>query len=85
MNVSASIKARFSQEEAHSKLGKMIVSLAEFSGVPKGTSGKVARIDRMGRTPEEWDVEIEWNILERFKPLTDWFTKGEYERYLREV
>ena len=79
------IDQRFSKQEASSKTGKNVVSLREFSGVPEGTKGKVLGADKMGRHPEEWDAKIQWDLPGRFKPLVDWFTKGEYERYLKEV
>ena len=85
MNVSANINARFTQEEANSKIGKSIITLTEFSGVLAGTKGKVIRQNNMGRKLEECSVAIEWQLPGREKPLVDWFTKGEYGRYLKEV
>lgn len=79
------VKQRFSYQETSSKIGKSIVALREFSGVSEGTKGQVIGIDKMGKHPEEWDVKIQWDLPERFKPLVDWFSKEEYESYLKEV
>lgn len=79
------IEQRFSRQEADSKIGKTIVSLREFSGVPEETKGEVIGVDKIGKLPEEWDVKIQWDLPRRLNPLVDWFTKGEYERYLKEV
>ena len=79
------VEQRFSQQEASSKIGKTIVSLREFSSVPEETKGEVIGIDKLGKIPEEWDVKIQWDLPGRLNPLVDWFTKGEYERYLKEV
>ncbi len=79
------VKQRFSYQEASSKIGKNVVCLRDFSGVPEGTKGTVTGADKMGRYPEEWDVKIQWDLPGRLNPLVDWFTKGEYERYLKEV
>ena len=86
MNVSLkTVNQRFSHQEASSKIGKIVVSLRGFSGVHEETKGTVIGIDKMGRYPEEWDVKIQWDIPGKLKPLVDWFTKGEYEMYLKEV
>lgn len=86
MNVSLkTVNQRFCHQEAFSKIGKVVVSLREFSGVPEGTKGEVIGVDKLGKLPEEWDVKIQWELPGRFNPLVDWFTKGEYEIYLKEV
>ena len=53
--------------------------------MPEGTKGTVIGADKIGRYPEELDVKIQWDLHGRVNPLVDWFTKGEYERYLKEV
>ena len=85
MNVSTNVRERFNQQEAYSKIGKIIATLREFSGVPAGTKGKVIKQDDIGVKLEKCSVAIEWQLPGREKPLVDWFTKGEYGRYLKEV
>lgn len=61
----------------------VIKTLIEFSGVPRGTLGEVTRADKSG---EGYTLAIQWELPERHgKPLVDWFTKGEYERFLVEI
>ena len=38
----------FSFDEAQAKVGHRIKTLVEFSGVPKDTTGRVIRFDRVG-------------------------------------
>lgn len=53
-------RRRFSELEAQSKLGQRIRSLVEFSGVPKGTTGRVAEINLLEK--QGWEVVIEWDL-----------------------
>jgi len=73
----------FAAEEAFSRVGKRVKTLVDFSGVPKGTEGVVSRADRSGA--EGYTLAIQWDMPGRSSPLTDWFTKSEYERYLAEI
>lgn len=86
----------FKKEEAQAKVGKKIRTRIEFSGVPLGATGTVVRADAMGpsriqnKTEEVWDVVIEWDVPDRpfeahQRPLQDWFSRDEYERYLEEI
>lgn len=75
-------RERFSAEEAQGKVGRMVRSLVEFSGVPKGTTGRVVAVYEVGR--DRFSVDVEWNLPERAKPLRDGFSKDEYERFLVE-
>jgi hypothetical protein len=77
-------RERFTKEEAEKKVGAIIKTRVEFASVPKGTQGKVVKIDDMGGG--EWDVVIRWmgEYFEKY-PLEDWFTKDEYERYMEEL
>ncbi|HXG65953.1 MAG TPA: hypothetical protein VNO70_12670 [Blastocatellia bacterium] len=64
----------FTRAEAREKVGRAIRTLAEFSGVPKGTTGKVVAADEADRG---YDVAAEWNLAERrfgtaLRPLRDW-------------
>jgi hypothetical protein len=73
----------FNESAALTKVGQRIKALVEFSGVPRGTLGEVARADKSG---EGYTLAIQWDLPERrAKPLVDWFTKDEYERYLEEA
>ncbi len=75
-------REQFTQREAAALVGKMFESLVEFSGVPKGTRGKAIKADRLG---DGFDVVIEWNLGPRTKPLCDWFTRDELQRFMQEV
>lgn len=73
----------FKKSTALSKVGQRVTSLIEFSGVPTGTIGQVIRADKSG---EGYTLAIQWELPGRpGKPLVDWFTKNEYDQYLREV
>ena len=79
----------FSEEEALTKVGKRIRTGVEFSGVPRGSVGRVIRADR---ATGGFDLAIAWDLpsavrglrADPTKPLVDWFTKDEYERFLDE-
>jgi hypothetical protein len=94
-------RLRFTEAEAQAKVGKVVHSLVEFSGVPKGSTGRVIKIDDLG---DGWDVVIQWDLLQpppsvlqgkiagapvvivdAGNPLQDWFTRDEYEKYLEEL
>ncbi|MDD5559010.1 hypothetical protein [Candidatus Methylomirabilis sp.] len=73
----------FDESAALAKVGRRIKTLVEFSGVPKDTLGEVTRADKSG---EGYTLAIQWELPEHCeKPLVDWFTRGEYERYLEEL
>lgn len=73
----------FDESAALAKVGRRIKTLIEFSSVPRGTLGEITRADKSG---EGYTMAIQWELPERRgKPLVDWFTKSEYERYLEEV
>jgi hypothetical protein len=80
----------FSEEEALTKVGKRIQTGVEFSGVPRGSVGRVIRADR---ATGGFDLAIAWDLpsevrafrADPTKPLVDWFTKDEYERFLDEL
>jgi hypothetical protein len=94
-------RLRFTESEAEAKIGKTVRSLVNFSGVPKGTTGRVVAKDDMG---DGWDAVIEWDlpqpkasrresevagepvtIVTKGDPLRDWFPRDEYEQYLVEL
>ena len=76
----------FSEKEAESKVNKLVVTLREFSGIPKHTAGKVTRVygDK-----DKYGVDIEWQLIHekrpRYKPIVDGFSKSEYEEFLQEI
>ena len=85
----------FKKAEAEALQGNRIRSMVEFSGVPKDTTGTITGADKTGRYaagafmrpgkagPEGYTVAIQWDLPERGKPLVDWFSKTEFERYLQ--
>jgi hypothetical protein len=73
---------RFTKHEAETIIGRRIKTNVDFSGVPKGTFGRVVRADDDGRGG--YSVGIEWT-MQRSRPLVDWFTKDEYKRFLEEI
>lgn len=75
-------RVRFTEEEAKEKVGRRVKALAEFAGVPVGTTGQVVGIDE---APGGYDVAVEWDLSGRARPLQDWVTKDEYETQLLEV
>jgi hypothetical protein len=82
----------FDKATALNMLGRGIQSLVGFSGVPGGTTGRVIRADPVshpfaggGAPAELYDLAIQWDLPNRGKPLVDWFTKDEYEKFLIEL
>src|SRR5205809_8131985 len=72
------------RQEAVAQLGRRIRTQVEFSGVPAGTAGIVVRVDPAG-TQGAYTIGIQWQLDGRQQPLVDWFTKSEYERFLKEA
>lgn len=66
----------FTLSEARAKQNKKIRSRVEFSGVPKGTTGKVTGMYscRVGT----YGIDVTWD-LPRERPLIDGFSKRDYE------
>ena len=52
-----------------------VISLVEFSGVPKGTTGICENDSSEDSKKVTWD-------LDRSKPLVDWFNEWEFKKYL---
>lgn len=73
----------FTKGEAEALRGIQIRTTVEFSGVPKGTAGTVARADQSSR--DGYTVAIQWDLPGRDRPLVDWFGKAEFERYLERL
>ena len=73
----------WSEDEADTKIGKLIVTMRSFSNIPIGTVGKVAR--KYG-DKNKWGLDIEWVFVHTKRlPLTDSFSKDEYEEFLLEI
>ena len=73
----------FSKEVAEEKLGKLVVSLREFSGVPVGTIGIVEDFYGMRN---EYGLDIKWLFIHtKRNSITDGFSKDEYEEFLEEL
>lgn len=73
----------FDEATALAKVGQRVHTLVEFSGVPRGTVGRVIRAD-----PSDggYTLAIQWELAERrAKPLVDWFARNEYEQFLDEI
>ncbi|MEJ7575922.1 MAG: hypothetical protein WKF74_02835 [Pyrinomonadaceae bacterium] len=88
----------FTDEEAEGKVGERIETLREFSRIPQGTDVKIdqaspndysliVRWDLPNPLREErLDIGSEpVPFVSGGKPFIDWFTRDEYDRYLREV
>ncbi len=76
----------FTKAEAEEKIGRTVKTLTDYSGVPKGATGKVSHTDK---TTDGWLVGIDWQLAARHfgtepRPLRDWFTRSEYNEYLIE-
>lgn len=69
----------FTAAEADEEIGKTIESLVDFSGIPKGTRGKVK--SRYPAGINKWGLDIAWDRPGKH-PLHDGFSKNEYERFL---
>lgn len=73
----------FTEEEAERKLGKLVISLIEFSGISVGTVGEVVRKYGDKKT---WGLDIKWLFIHtKRNSITDGFSKDEYEEFLEEL
>jgi hypothetical protein len=80
-------KILFDQTTALAKVGLRVRTVVKFSGVPRGTAGRVIRADARD---DGYTLAIEWELPERHAPLAsqglvNWFTKSKYERFLVEL
>lgn len=75
----------FDERQAKEKVGCEVETLVDFSGVPQGTRGRVVRADMRDTGGYSYSLAIEWVIPGRAQPLMDWFSKTEYEKFLREL
>jgi hypothetical protein len=74
----------FGKEAAEQLIGQRVRSVAEFRGVPEGTTGKVVRADAL--MGGDYTVGVEWDLpaLGKARPV-DSFSRDEYYKYLEEV
>lgn len=90
----------FTKEEAEALVGKHIRTLVAWSGVPINTTGRVVSADENGgwTVAIQWDLPINPHSIGSMestdepllaisggKPLVDWFSKSEYQKYLEEI
>ncbi len=89
----------FTRQEAHAKIGNPVEAAADFPSVPKGRRGKVVDVRRRHRDAwiavVEWESlqekshyftmlgDVSLNFSWRRNPITDQFTKSEYETLLK--
>jgi hypothetical protein len=89
----------FTDAEARTKVGDIVEALSDFPSVPKGSKGTVARAKGRARNRwvavVEWDLprqssfivamvlDASFNFAKRSNPVTDEFSKSEYEMLLR--
>lgn len=94
-------KRTWTEAEARALVGKRIKTLTAWSGVEEGTTGRVVRADRAGAGWDvgiQWDLPTDLPavamgnidgepvvVIRTGNPLTDWFSRDEYERYLIEI
>jgi hypothetical protein len=90
--------AFFGESEAHSHIGDRVQALRDFPCVPAGTSGKVVRARKVDNdhwmVRVEWALprrvavhfatllHLSFNLQTQSKPITDDFSKDEFERLL---
>ncbi len=79
----------FTREEAAGKHGVIVQTIIAIFDVPTGTRGTVVH---SAKTHDDgYSVAIEWQLASDAdstpspEPITDWFTKSEYERYVIEI
>lgn len=72
----------FTEAEARALVGRKVRTRVDFSGVPAGTT---ARVNGAAPGRAGWTVALTWDMEDRPRPLTDWFSKGEYEKFIEEL
>jgi hypothetical protein len=89
----------FTDAEARTAVGTIVEALSDFPSVPKGSRGTVVKATRYAKDKwavlVEWDLprpssfiaamvlDASVNFMKRSTPVTDEFSKSEYERLLR--
>ena len=72
----------YTRAEARAKVGRRVRAQVAVDGIPPGTVGTVARVDRV---IDGYDLEIKWAVPERRRPVVGWCTKAEYEEAIVEL
>lgn len=91
----------FTEEEAKALVGRTVRTTIAFSGVPAGTEATVIQADRSrdGFTVAlQWHLPADPArgfiggidgepvvVIQGGRPLVDWFTKDEFDRWIEEV
>jgi hypothetical protein len=94
-------RSYFTDPEARTEVGRLVEALSDFPSVPKGPKGTVVKVKRYARdrwaARVEWALprpswfiaamalDASVNFVMRSKPVTDEFSKSEYETLLRVV
>ena len=89
----------FTDAEARTEVGRIVEALSDFPSVPKGSTGTVFKVKQYETDKwtalVEWDLprpsaffmamvlDASVNFLRRSRPVTDEFTKSEYENLVR--
>lgn len=89
----------FTDAEARTTVGHIVQALSDFPSVPKGSKGTVVKMKRYAKDKSaavvEWTLPRESsfiaamfldasvNFVKRSKPVTDEFSKSEYEMLVR--
>lgn len=89
----------FLDAEARSTVGHIVQALSDFPSVPKGSKGTVVKMKRYAKDKSaavvEWTLpgessfiaamllDASVNFVKRSKPVTDEFSKSEYEMLVR--
>jgi hypothetical protein len=89
----------FTDAEARMEVGNIVEALADFPSVPRGSKGTVVKVKRHAKDKwaalVEWDLprqssfiaamvlDASVNFVKRERPVTNEFSKSEYEMLLR--
>ena len=89
----------FTEVEARMEIGNMVEALSDFPSVPKGSKGAVVKVKQYAHDqwvavvtwhlPRQTSVidamvmDTSFNFLNRSKPITDQFSKSEYQTLVR--
>src|SRR5262245_49893571 len=92
-------RAYFTESEARMQIGNLVEALSDFPSVPKGTTGRVVKVKRYASIKwtalVEWDLprqtsaieamvfDTSINFMMRSKPVTDEFSKSDFETLVR--
>ena len=81
------------------EVGNIVEAMSDFPSVPKGSKGTVVKVKQYANVKwtvvVEWDlsrqtsfiaamvIDTSFNFMKRSKPVTDEFSKSEYETLVR--